>query len=335
MVLIRRETDKPKTPPARRSPSEVLGVSNGASRAGSTYWKRMRRCPREHALANIVRLRKKHPTGELFEVSWALGDGILFHLGLETYYRARMAGSDVGAAEEAAWQQLLPLAQEPGYEESWRDVERMLGAYFENYRHLDAGWKIVAVEETLEYESHGFGYSARLDLVVEIDGGLWVIEHKTARAVTEDLLTGYQLDMQIVGQVWLLKVCVDLKQYAPLRGVIVNITTKHATPRFERLQVCPALDHLAEFERSMRSWARLARSFEAEQWPKALGNCTGGTRYFSACEFFDLCHNLPRETVESLLELDEPPYGYVRLSSEAAARADEAADAASTDDTND
>lgn len=333
MVLIRREPEKPKTPPARRSPGEVLGFESGASRAGSTYWKRMRRCPREHALANIVRLRKKHPTGELFEVSWALGDGILFHLGLETYYKARLAGADTGAAEEAAWAKLGPLASEPGYAESWTEVERMLAGYFENYRHLDAGWKIVAVEETLEYDSQGLTYSARLDLVVEIEGGLWVVEHKTARAITEDLLTGYQLDMQIVGQVWLLKVCVDLKHYAPLRGVMVNITTKHVSgPRFERIQVCPSMDHLVAFEQSMRSWARLTTAFRAEDWPKALGNCTGGTRYFSACEYYDVCHNLPRETVQTLYEAAEPPYGFLRLTAEEAARADEADEAASTED---
>jgi hypothetical protein len=44
----------------RRPPTEVLGIANpGASARGNSYWKQMRSCPREHALHDIVGLKRE------------------------------------------------------------------------------------------------------------------------------------------------------------------------------------------------------------------------------------------------------------------------------------
>lgn len=293
----------PETP--RRAWEDVLGLpASSGSPTGSTFWKRMRRCPREHALYTVAKLRRTTR-------SEPLTVGALWHLGLETYYKARMQGCAIGEAEAQAMRGLAQLEAEPGYEETFPEVVRLLQAYFESYRHEDAGWRVVAVEETLQYVSPELRYSVRLDLLVEIDGGLWIVEHKTARAITADLLTGYQLDMQILGQVWCFQNCVDTAAYPPLRGVVVNIESKHKMPRFERVQVCPSRDHLEAFETSMRQWTQLEHVFASMQWPRALGNCTGGARYFSTCDYFDVCHGQPRAGVEQLA-VEEPPYGFVR-----------------------
>lgn len=122
--------------------------------------------------------------------------------------------------------------------------------------------------------------------------------------------------MQIVGQVWLLKVCVDLDRYPPLRGVLVNIITKQPTPRFERVEVCPSRDHLAGFEEAQRGWAAIEGAFSQVGWPKALGNCNGPARHFSTCDYFSLCHTHPRATVADLLASPAVPDGYVALGRE-------------------
>lgn len=266
----------------------------------------MRRCPREHALYSIARLRRTVR-------SEPLTVGALWHLGLEHYYRARMAGLG-GEAEEQAMLAIRGLADEPGYEETFPEVVRLLLAYFEAYRQEDAGWRVLAVEETLGYDEGpgGLRYSVRLDLLVERAGALWIVEHKTARAITADLLAGYQMDMQVLGQVWLFDRCVDVAVLnRTLAGVLVNIESKHKPPRFERVEVCPSREHLAAFEASMRSWATLEGTFQQLGWPKALGNCTGGARYFSQCDYFDLCHGFPSSGVERFAA-EEPPYGFVR-----------------------
>lgn len=294
----------------RRSAAEVLGVADaGASPSGASYWKRLRRCPREHALVTVARLRKAAPPSEALTLGWT------FHHALEAYYRARMQSPEVAPAllESAAWDAIRALAHEPGYEELYPIVERVLGAYFEAYRHADDAWRVLAVEETLAYQDEGLRYSARLDLVVHDTASdrTWIVEHKTSRAITADLLTGYQLDMQIVGQSWLWNACVDASAYPPLAGVLVNIVTKAARPKVERVQVYPSAAHRAAFEDSMRQWAALEGAFRDLGWPRALGNCTGPTRYFGTCDFFDVCHGRPDADVATLAD-EAPPYGFDR-----------------------
>lgn len=334
----------------RRPPDVVLGTVNpGASARGNTYWKTARGCPREHALRNIVRYKKEGDQE-------ALTQGLIFHYALEVYYRGIQAWQHalgttaerpdivspeyvwggIPSAEAAAWKALEPLSREAGYgpvvdskgkhhEGTYAEVERMLASYFDCYRRQDR-WRVVAVEETLEYEDAGgqFGtpgfhappmeYSARLDLIVEDydRGGLWVIEHKTARALTDDLLEGYQMDQQIVGQVWLLRNCVDLSKYPTLRGVTINLTSKTKVPKHQRVDVNPSKRHVAAFEESIRAWNGVLPAFEKYGWPKALGNCSGPMHYFKKCEFFDVCHGWPDVSVAQFMRYAEPPLGYVR-----------------------
>jgi hypothetical protein len=114
--------------------------------------------------------------------------------------------------------------------------------------------------------------------------------------------------------VWLLKSVVDLSKLPPLSGIIVNLLTKHATPRYERVEVCPSRYHLDAFESSMREWIKVRdESFAPLGWPKALGNCTGASRYFSTCDYFDLCHGRPDVSLGQLLR-EELPFGFERIS---------------------
>lgn len=299
MTLVK--ISKPADTSKRRPAQVVLGVVDaGASASGSTYYKTMRRCPREHALLHVAGLRPTR-SSEALTVGW------LYHYALEAYYRSNRD-------EKAAWGAISALSSEPGYEDTYPTVERMLGAYLEHYRHADR-WDVLAVEETLTYRDASMAYSARLDLVVHdrTDDRLWIVEHKSARAITPDLLSGYQMDMQILGQVWLFTRCVDGRAYPRLGGVRVNITTKAVSPKMERVEVYPSRQHLAAFEESLRAWAALEPAYKKLGWPKALGNCTGPTRYFGTCDFFDLCHGRPEASVEQVAR-EEPPAGFDRRS---------------------
>jgi hypothetical protein len=302
--LLPKPAAKPDT--SKRRPAQVvLGVVDaGASPAGSTYWKTMRRCPREHALRHVAGLRRSSGASEALTVGW------LFHLALEAYYRSLLTDADGVSDEGAAWAAIKKLEGEGGYEETYPEVERLLAGYFETYRRQDA-WRVVAVEETLASVDDGLHYSARLDLVIEEAGRLWIVEHKTARAITPDLLSGYQMDMQIMGQVWLFGRCVDLSVYPPLAGVKINIATKTKVPKYERVEVYPSRQHLAAFEESMRQWSALEGAFAGLGWPKALGNCTGPSRYFGQCDYFDVCHGRPEANV-GMISAEDPPFGFTR-----------------------
>jgi hypothetical protein len=323
--LIRIPIAPPKSDrvEGRRRPDEVLGIKGGASPWGNSTWKRLRSCPREHALAVVAGIRSMSD-------SEALTQGIIFHHALEAFYRyiqqhqrpydAMKRKTDgflyggIPDAEGFAWKAIKPFIAEDGYSKTYTAIERMLASYFDTFRRQDR-WRIIAVEETLQYADDGMIYSARLDLIVEDYDrrGMWIVEHKSAKAITDTLLSGYQLDQQILGQAWLLTRCVDLSKYPKLRGVLVNITTKTATPKHERVEVMPSRYHLDEFERSMRSWYDIMPVFEELGWPKALGNCAGPAQYFSKCDYFDLCYGRPEATVEELSGADDAlPFGYMR-----------------------
>lgn len=322
----------------RRGPAWVVGLggspTGSASPVGSTHWKRVRRCPREHALHELVHLRG---LGD----DEALTVGFLVHHALEAFYRAIMdwqkrlerAGYDTahpdeyylfGAlqpAQQAAWDAVKAVATEPGYfeptgdgriEPTWTVVERVLAHYFERYARRDR-WRIVAVEETLVFNGD-ICYSARLDLMVECFDrhGLWVVEHKTARAITRDVLEGYQLDLQTLGQVWLVNRCIDLTELPPFRGTLVNIVTKGKTPQFERVEVCPSNAHLGSFERSVWAWMQIEKLQGELGYPHAFGACTGPDRGYRRCGFFDLCHAYPLASIEAFQQ-GAPPDGFVRV----------------------
>ena len=306
----------------RRPVDAVLGITGGASSRGSTYYKALRTCPRAAALreAGLVR------TGGGSE---SLDTGLLFHAGLEAFYGAVKLWQDTFAPghfatlspaetvparyEAEVWGRLNDFAAEPGYAATFSEVERLLGAYFESYRGLDH-WRILAVEETLEYAVGDLEFTARLDLVVYdyATKGVWVIEHKTSKALTETLMSGYQLDFQTLGQCWLVDRCVDLDALGPFQGIVVNIVTKAKQPKIARVPVCPSRQHLVGFEQSLRmqtAVAAYARQLGAPRW---IGNCSGPAQYFGACDYFDLCHGRPTDTLEETLAGDDPPFGFTR-----------------------
>jgi hypothetical protein len=326
---IAPETMPDVTPP-RRAAAEILGLKHaGASPRGATYWKRLRRCPREHALANILRLVPIRDND-------ALTTGFLIHHGLEVYYRTLMGHQKaldaqgaprddeyffggIARAEEAAWNALDPISREPGYTESsgnaeptWNVVQRVLVNYFDRYRRQDR-WRILMVEETLQWTDPELSYSARLDLVIEdaSKGEMWIVEHKTTRAITSNMLEGYALDMQVLGQIWLFRQCMLNPAGETLRGVVVNILGKQKQPQFERIPTIVTDAHLQAFEASIRAWNRVEEVYAALGYPQAFGACAGADRGFQRCPYFDLCHTYPHAGIEAIAKLNPPPDGFV------------------------
>lgn len=307
-------------PTPRRRLAQVLGIQDtGASPFGSTYYKRLLACPREFALYSVAGLTPE-VTGDALSTGW------LFHHCLEAYYKTIQkhqlqskeprdtpgflwGGSKQGMA--LAYAAMEPFEREVGYEVVAADVRRMLDQYFEVYYERDQ-WRILAAEETISYQGE-FDYSTRLDLIIEDmeRGGMWIVEHKTAKMITSELLDNYQLDLQILGQVWLVKKCVDLTKYPRFAGVRTNIATKHKLPQLTRVDVSPSNDHLQAFYDAQVQWSALRPIMAKMGYPRSLGHCAGYARGYSRCAYFDLCHGQPRTTVAQWSQGDAP-YGFVR-----------------------
>lgn len=290
----------------RRALREVLGLPpSSGSPSGSTTYKRWNTCPRASRLYALG-VRKSGAN------TFALEFGDAFHLTLEKYYQLRQQGQPWHQAVANAWQTLLPLRDEPNYDEFRTTLERCLTSYFE-LAEKDC-WQVVAIEEDLGYFSAEFDYTARLDLVVidEADGGLWIVEHKSTKVITADMTQGYLLDLQTLGQIWLLKQCVDLSQYPEFKGVIVNITSKQTTPKHARVYVRATDAHLAAFERSVADRWKMEQFAASLGYPQMLGNCSGAAHYFKSCSYFDICHGRPDFSLSGIdkLTAEDLPYGF-------------------------
>jgi hypothetical protein len=307
---------------AGRTPLAQLGVPNpGPSSRGSTFYKSMLACPREHGLAQEARV-VSDVTAE------ALTVGLLFHQALEAYYgvvythQQAWLENDTRRTEEFFWGAhrpamkeafavLIPLEDQKEYTVEYDTCMRLLDAYFGMYNRQDR-WEILAVEENLEY--HGaFVYTARLDLVIydHKDRAVYIVEHKTAAQLSEDLLDNYEMDWQILGQVFLFNQCVDLNAYPFFGGVLINLVSKHKEPRLVRVPVNPSPDHLKDFARNFVKWVKLRDAYAQLGWPKSLGHCAGYARGYSKCTYYSLCHGNPNHTVQDWKD-EEPPLGYVR-----------------------
>lgn len=332
-------------PKERASIFEILRMPDtGASPRGSTFRKSLMQCPHEHGLLYEAGLRPEQPTE-------ALTVGLLFHYALQRYYEAIFVYQQHFArrwredhpkdpfgyrsqdgffwgngaeASKVAWNSIRDLEGAPGYAETWTTVSRVVDAYLDHYSFRDR-WEVIAVEETVEFYGQlagSFDHTARLDLLI-VDWGdarVYNVEHKTAKWVSQDLVDFYDLDLQILGQVWLATRCIDWAQMQlPMfGGCKINIASKQKTPVLIRHDTNPGTQALQAFERMLCQSETLRGVYKQLGWPKSLGHCAGAARGYSKCQFYELCRGYPLETVKSLKQWRDAPSGFVFKSPDAA-----------------
>lgn len=327
--MAKIETEATKPAADRRAPGVVLGLAQpygSASPRGNSYYSRALRCSREHALASVVRLRPKRDDD-------ALTTGWLGHHALEAYYRTiqtkqqaeglewartQPGGVDPATralAEQAAYDAVAPMGDEPGYADTYATLMTCLRSYFD-FCKADR-WFVLAVEEQLA-STHPVLYTARLDLVVIELGNtpdedrVLLPEHKFLRAITGDTLSGYQLNLQTLGQAWLYLHCVDVARYPRFGGVLVNITSKTKIPKHMRVEVPPTAAGMRAFVTAVQGYEEILDTAQRRDYPPNFTACSGATRGFRACSFYNLCFAAPDLSVERLLDEQEPPFGFVR-----------------------
>jgi PD-(D/E)XK nuclease superfamily protein len=327
---------------------EVLQIPNaGPSPRGSTYYKTFQHCPFEFYVSVICGLR---PEREAEPLTIGLLWHYLLELYYKAIREHQLAtredrrdpnwlygGANKGADQVYGMIDKLRAAQ--GYVEIADIAQRMFDGYLERYDRRDPV-RVIAMEETLCFQSvpaekrkrtkdkvkrklpivdaaslEIIDFSTRLDLVVEdFDrGGMWVREHKSCRSITDDLLSSYGLDLQVLGEIWALVHCVDLSQYPPLQGVVVNLASKAKEPKYYHHAVALSDAHLKNFQKTIATRPRMLELAATLGWPKYLGNCAGFARGYSTCSFYSLCHDWP--TLEVTPDSDPPP-GYTRRTDE-------------------
>jgi hypothetical protein len=332
-MRISAQAADPNSRPVRQLPQLRKGIdhygipNDGPSPWGSTTHKQQLMCTREFGFYDhgIRTLTPSDP----------LDTGIIFHHGMELYYGAIQAFQASGVAKpgtdefffggqregaQLALRSVDKLRDAEGYEDVIEDATRCLDTYFEQHYRRDR-WRIMANEETLLWDGEklpkthplGFRYSSRLDLIVEEDNGTWLVEHKSAKFISADLLDHYEMDLQVLGHKWLWEHCVDTSKYPPLKGVLVNIVSKQKEPRCVRVPVNPSKAHMAEWENMLRTMRERKAWAVRNDYPKSLGHCSGYARGYSRCDYYDLCHDFPAITPKQWNDY-ELPERYTRVS---------------------
>lgn len=301
----------------RRRVEQVLGLpDSGPSSRGSTYWRRLLACPREHFLANVLGWVPVDRTDPL-------EFGLLWHILLERLYedmRAVQRKTYTGdkAPDAAVWDVLRPFGNEIGWEDGYEKLSKMLDAYLVRWYEKDLNeFEIEGIEETLSVsleDGLGFEWSNRLDLR-GIDHSLGDrvrrhVEHKSTWRMDSEVMIGFTMDLQIIGQVFLMGRAYGNDEEAPYLGCFVNLVSRPAgtssrarPPELGRQLAQPGPAELEAWVESMRFWQRWKATLDKiGDYPRNYGACV---RRYGRCQFFNLCQFRPDDSVGSLRDLND------------------------------
>lgn len=282
-----------------REAYESFGVPplGGASTDGWSKLADYQRCPYRYWL--LHEQPKVEPEGGNVEVPAALELGALFHSMLAMHYSQNIK-SPLFPTPYALAERVAALGGNLAIVD---EAKRLYAAYYNQYGNpQDEGISTIAVELGAGIEGI---HTCRYDLLAERkDAGVWIIEHKTASSETRQVLEGWWLDGEILGEVYAYKLSGLDKVYGPLVGVCVNITFKTKVPKFRRVEVVVTDDLVEAFARDIAWWKGSRSACKSTGvWPRKLQGCI--SRY-DTCTFFDHCRNADAtdsERLQRMLEL--------------------------------
>lgn len=225
----------------------------------------------------------------------ALAVGTLLHEILATWY-----STPLGQECEEPIERMLAVCRENGYEKAVDEVMRLAEAYLYYWQprgkliknskgtiisrpddFFAEGTEIVAVEEMLQTDDP-FDYTCRMDLAIRRPDGIWVVDHKTARAL-DNGVTDWALQGEILGLLWL----AQKKWGDEVKGLIINLITKTKEPKFERLSFRLRPRNVKMHIDAIQALLEFQPIAERRGWPRNLASCNGLYR----CQYFEFCRD--------------------------------------------
>ena len=177
-----------------------------------------------------------------------------------------------------------------------REASRLIEGYVEHW-----GYEGDLQPLAIEYEAGKPGkHTCRYDMIGD-QLGIWNYEHKSASRETADVVDGWFLDGEIIGQkyVW------DMENLTalfgrPMAGTRINILFKSTPPRFRRIDVTIANSVVERYARDRKFWGDLREwLYKVNVWPKSLQGCID--RY-GRCEFWSHCRDDDNSVVQIKLK---------------------------------
>lgn len=196
-----------------------------------------RNCRKRYYFSNIARIKPKHSE------PGALEFGSAIHAGLAAYYRhdrnmtvglSAFIGANVDKDVSKLGQAMLNA-----YRFHWED---------------DPTWEVQEVEKMYSLNlTDDLEFVGTIDLLVNIKGELWIVDHKTAKSVHD--VAHLELDDQVTSYLWLLR-----QNGVPVKGFVYNVLLKKCAEK-------PAMLKSGELSRALKSSLTYASYMEAiEEW---------------------------------------------------------------------
>lgn len=238
-------------------------------------------CPREFYHSMILHRRKEAE-------STALRYGTLWHKMLEAHYWS--------GGEKDAVQQAMLLNWPGDAEGDYRSFQRAFYDYDmyvkrwgkpSNEDSKTIGWPEAPMLEIASSTDGGvlpFPYTGKLDRLIEIQGMVYVEDHKTTSRLDSNFSKQFVVSSQMLGYAWLAQQLVPGKTVA---GVRINVIhTLDRSTNFERILVSFSPQRIAEWVENMAVWMR--RLASDQEFPGHYGD-NGCSRKYGMCVYHEVC----------------------------------------------
>jgi hypothetical protein len=272
---------------------EPLGV--GSSADGWSKMAEFQRCPYRYWL--------RHEAGAIYSAGpepAPLQIGGLWHAAVACHYcRMLEKGMPGWRATPPPPIDFIDAVEEAGAELAYVEEARRMFYGYQEHHGVNDPLRPLAIEMGAGIQGV---HTSRFDMVASEErlGGIWIVEHKTAFAETAEVIEGWYLDGEIIGECYSWRLSGLDKVFGPLMGVIVNLGIKARPPTFRRLEVPIPESVMQDYIRDRAHWGAVREHYrKIGYWPRKLQGCKGPMGKDDLCAYRLHC----RESNPMLLQI--------------------------------
>lgn len=303
-------------------------------------------CPMKYYLKYVRGLEKIEKDIRFADIEF----GSAVHLFLDKLYTKKMNDSKEKIDLEALFSDYPTF---PGEEVKNKEgVLHMCRKYYEHWKKVDNKFKVLDVEYAIQFDLGGYPFVVKVDTVIEIDGQIYGLEHKTTGNLGYWYFNRYFINSQISAQMHAIK-----QKYGQCSGILLNAMeikfakkpailevddpnvngyatseVKYSSYHKYKRNMAYCSGHVCKFERElitrnrseMEDWkinaVRLIEKIEADKAVNIFTKSDSGSAcsMFKGCTMKELCKssigmNLDEEIMEVLYQEKEDSMDYLEL----------------------
>ena len=300
--------DTPNLPECPRCHTQTHAPSMKPDAFDFTTLAAFRRCPRYAFYRHELHLKRTS------ESSLALNAGTLWHTLMCSWYGSQSLGLSREERILSAMETMLAQAKDMPDILSGDDpirnpshITEVFVAYTQKYGErdhfqvfIDDGEPYVEKGFSLEMWDGGPLFVGRVDGLVNWNGRLFVLEHKTTSRVTQAYMDKWRMDFQTPGYVYAIRELTGL----PIVGTLINVAAWHKNivpdKTFFRVPVTRNPGQMKMWKtQTIRWYQKYQEARESGEWDMNDGSCT---MYNQVCPYMDICCATNPETQKTIIE---------------------------------